>query len=350
MAIFLYPILNLVIFVHFVCEEVSGVEYLRSDYSVRCKTQDWWQYGAYCFCWVAVYTIGFPVGLVLFMKRNERKIRDNYDDLLHPLNKELGFLWNDYRQEYYWWEVVELIRKLVLSSCLMVMEKGDPWQVAVAALFSMLSHLAYTHCRPMRDPDAHKLQHLSLFFTTLNYFIGLLLKVEAIQGTAIAGYLMVALNLVILLAVCAAMLLGGKKMERSVQRHDDEKDQIRLSALTRSMKLSEELAGGAESRSGGTNCNAWRSIIGKTPAAQPVNGRKKDAASVEHAQEDDVKTRTTRGWSTFANSLQGGPSSGVSEPPEITNPMLKATMKPKHQRNDKAMATAAGAEEPTQVL
>ena len=49
---------------------------------------------------------------------------------------------------------------------------GNPWQVAGAALFSMVSHLVYTAAHPIRDHRAHVLQHVSLGLTTLNYFIG----------------------------------------------------------------------------------------------------------------------------------------------------------------------------------
>ena len=64
--------------------------------------------------------------------------------------------------------VIELIRKLVLSSCLMLMSRENPWQVASAAIISMASHLLYTHCRPMLQPEAQVLQHVALGVMTLN--------------------------------------------------------------------------------------------------------------------------------------------------------------------------------------
>ena len=64
--------------------------------------------------------------------------------------------------------MIELIRKLVLSSCLMLMSRENPWQVASAAIISMASHLLYTHCRPMLQPEAQVLQHVALGVMTLN--------------------------------------------------------------------------------------------------------------------------------------------------------------------------------------
>jgi hypothetical protein len=222
-GVFLYPVLNLNVFQIFVCQTVSENSYLRSDYSVECLTAQWRGYAAYCSLWILTYTIGFPVGLWVFLHRNHETIIEHYDDLLSPFYKEVGFLWNDYRAEFYWWECTELVRKLVLSSCLLLMSQGSPWQVAGAALFSMWSHLLFTHCRPMKDPRAHALQHIGLGLTTLNYFVGLMLKVQAIKGSTLAGPLMILLNLTMVVAVTVAVLYRGTKMELSVARRDEKK-------------------------------------------------------------------------------------------------------------------------------
>ena len=101
-CIFLYPILNLRIFQTFVCVGVSDLFYLRADYSLECFTAKWKMHAAYCAVWIAVYTVGFPVGLFYFLHHNRKLIKENYQDVLHPVYKEVGFLWNDYREEYYW--------------------------------------------------------------------------------------------------------------------------------------------------------------------------------------------------------------------------------------------------------
>jgi hypothetical protein len=163
--IFLYPLLNLRIFQAFVCEEVSGVSYLRCDFSVRCHTDEWYAAAVYCGVLMGVYTLGFPVVLYMYLRRNEAQITHAGETMtaeeqqLQPFYREAGFLYNDYRHEvgkrhanctvthsdcttthslppadyrlqFYWWEVVELVRKLMLSSILLLMERGNPWQVS----------------------------------------------------------------------------------------------------------------------------------------------------------------------------------------------------------------------------
>jgi hypothetical protein len=144
--------------------------------------------------------------------------------------------------------VVELVRKLVLSSVLLLFDQGSPWQIAGAALFSVASHLLYTNCRPMKDPRAHVLHHIGLGLTTLNCesrhhnacpsdfvcpdFIGLMLKVEAIKDSAFAGPLLILVNLSMALALICAVLYGGAKMEASVARDDSTKKLAKELELT----------------------------------------------------------------------------------------------------------------------
>jgi hypothetical protein len=150
---------------------------------------------------------------------------------------------NDYQPEHYYWEVVELIRKLVLSSCLMLMSRENPWQVASATIISMTSHLLYTHCRPMLQPQTQILQHVALGVTTLNCkpplasssirtthtisrsdLLGLMLKVQAIENSGAVGPLMIILNLGMVIGLVAIGASRLHKMKHEVSR-EDEKDE-----------------------------------------------------------------------------------------------------------------------------
>lgn len=165
----------------FVCAEVSGKSYLRCDYSLECYTGVWKAYAAYCCLWIIVYTVGFPVWMWMFLHRNQEQIKEHYSDQLHPLYKVLTYAYlhianysayrclfrtsgssgmyvsrfinlfflltfriiiggniaQDYCPDYYWWECVELVRKLVLSSCLLLFDQSNPWQGA---------YLVYSNC------------------------------------------------------------------------------------------------------------------------------------------------------------------------------------------------------------
>jgi hypothetical protein len=77
--------------------------------------------------------------------------------------------------------------------------------------------------RPYHAPATAPGSQPRLGLTSLNYFIALMLKVEAINSGGFAGPLLILLNLTMVLALVASVLFGAVKMEASVARGDEKK-------------------------------------------------------------------------------------------------------------------------------
>lgn len=83
------------------------------------------------------------------------------------------------------WEVVELVRKLALTSLVLFFSAGSPFQICFALMLSAYAHVAHALYRPFADKSAYYLQHGSLAVTTLVYTAGLLFKVDGFgRGSA----------------------------------------------------------------------------------------------------------------------------------------------------------------------
>ena len=101
-----------------------------------------------------------------------------------------GFLYETYGVHAYLWEVCELLRKLWLSSLVVLMDEGSPLQVAGAVVVSGWAHVAHGVWKPWKGAGVngdgkltYRLQHLSLFVTAFVFLMGLLFKVDGVgQG------------------------------------------------------------------------------------------------------------------------------------------------------------------------
>jgi hypothetical protein len=60
---------------------------------VQCDTPEWRGYAAYCCIWIIAYTIGFPLGLWIFLEKHKKHIQQHHTDVLDPFYMEAGFLW-----------------------------------------------------------------------------------------------------------------------------------------------------------------------------------------------------------------------------------------------------------------
>ena len=75
----------------------------------------------------------------------------------------------DYESRYFFWEVVELLRKAAFTIVIVVFA-GTPTQMILAVLLGVASIAAYGHFQPFReqsDDNLMALSNLQLFFALL---------------------------------------------------------------------------------------------------------------------------------------------------------------------------------------
>ena len=86
--------------------------------------------------WFAIllYPIGliFIIGAALFVARHD--IRAGAGT---PFSRAIRFLYAEYCPSYFWWEIMEMFRRLVLVGILVLVDRGSVTQIVVAAVFSV---------------------------------------------------------------------------------------------------------------------------------------------------------------------------------------------------------------------
>jgi hypothetical protein len=91
----------------------------------------------------------------------------------------VGFLFEAYRVQTFYWEVVELLRKFLLTGVMSMVSPGSAAQVVMGLLVAFGAVVAYARLSPYAEPGVNRLgllAQLNLFFFLL---VALLLKVKA---------------------------------------------------------------------------------------------------------------------------------------------------------------------------
>jgi hypothetical protein len=201
--LFAYPVVSVKVVETFACHEVSGVRYLRADYSTRCDSTEWSAYAVYSGLWIVCYVVAFPVFVLwkLCSYREAQKLKEKTDLV------DLHFLLSDYKSTspVLLWEGVEMIRKLLLSVMGAFWSSKSTICIASALLVSSIFLAAHLHLSPYKSPALNRMQSLALMVLTLLYFIGLLLKTESVEASdqEALGVLMVLLAASIFLSAIA---------------------------------------------------------------------------------------------------------------------------------------------------
>jgi hypothetical protein len=261
--LFAYPLVCPPVISTFVCRTVDGTSYLVADYTLQCYTPAWNLAVAWCSLWVVAYVAGLPVAVVLAVQRHIPAlafVSDGYRE--HPLTQ--------------YWEVLEMGRKLLLSSAILLFEKGTSMQIAVATVLSVIFLILHALYEPFENPADNRLQTLALVSLFGTYFVGLLIKVQPSAGQS--GEFAALLTGLSLVVIVGAVLNTGAHAAKQT-----------TGLLARQMKRSDGEQGVEMDSVGGAACAAAATI--SNPAyeegeAETAEALKAELASVkrEHAK------------------------------------------------------------------
>jgi hypothetical protein len=118
--------------------------------------------------------------------------------------RRLGFIFEAYRVKVWWWESVEMGRKLIMTSLLTFIYPDHPAQLCVGALmtfFFLVVNMLYT---PFVTSGLNSLQNKSLIAHFLTLFIGIMITLTADdveisqEGQILLEVFLVSLNLTVL--------------------------------------------------------------------------------------------------------------------------------------------------------
>ena len=201
-----------------ICSNTDSCQYfLRTDFTVRCFTD---KYNRYM---IAVYlllllVIAVPVIVLrLLWKYYHKKIYDQVEAQNYKgreISIGLSFLYENYARQCWFWEIIELIRKVWVTSILFLMGANTRSYLGAAAITSGIYTILVACYKPIRDTFEHWLQLVALIanFVTLN--VGMLLKIPTEKAssssfgerdTTFVSVILVAVNVTVI------AVMAGKK-------------------------------------------------------------------------------------------------------------------------------------------
>lgn len=130
----MYPGLTNKIFEGFMCRNLGDTWVLHTDYTFECYTSNWYLLASICGVLAILWPIGLPAFLYHRLRKDQTLIHEEDVDTL----KFWDFAIGDYDVNHWYWECVELSRKMILSGMLGLLGRGSIKQVAVGVVVSFL--------------------------------------------------------------------------------------------------------------------------------------------------------------------------------------------------------------------
>ena len=95
-------------------EPIEGLRYLQADYRITCD-EDWVPYAGMAGVAFAVYSLGIPIMYVSILCAYSAALHDKEHPDHQMVNARFSFIFRQYEPESWYWEIVMLIQKLLLT-------------------------------------------------------------------------------------------------------------------------------------------------------------------------------------------------------------------------------------------
>eukprot|EP01112_Ceratiomyxa_fruticulosa_P018928 TRINITY_DN6123_c0_g1_i3.p1 TRINITY_DN6123_c0_g1~~TRINITY_DN6123_c0_g1_i3.p1 ORF type:complete len:898 (-),score=136.84 TRINITY_DN6123_c0_g1_i3:76-2769(-) len=163
--ILLYPGVSTKILALFNCKSINGTSYLEQDYTILCHSSRWYSYLVGTIIMIVFWLVGVPLIFFITLTHNKAKLRRQ------TILLRFGFLYLYYKDRFYYWEIVELLRRLFLTAIIVLIDRGSQTQFVVSLLVSFVACLAQVILLPFEDKNDNWIQLTSLLgiYFTLYY-------------------------------------------------------------------------------------------------------------------------------------------------------------------------------------
>jgi hypothetical protein len=217
----LYPSTSSVLFQTFNCREIDQHRMLAGDLSIDCSTSAHERAESIAWVMILLFSIGLPVMYQALLYPHRHRLASS---ISHEASsaagapasfRALSFLYADYKPRFYWWEAVEIVRKLLLTGALVQFQKGSLIQIVTAMVIIVVHMLMLANFKPYKNAK-HGAIALCVYSVLLAIFFGaLLLSAKAalpdshvlqkgISTGTVALFLIVSVLAVVAIAIASA--------------------------------------------------------------------------------------------------------------------------------------------------
>uniref|UniRef100_K3W6S3 TRP C-terminal domain-containing protein n=1 Tax=Globisporangium ultimum (strain ATCC 200006 / CBS 805.95 / DAOM BR144) TaxID=431595 RepID=K3W6S3_GLOUD len=256
-ALFLYPTVSKTILMIFNCQEIGDTRYLVVDRRIVCYNSTWAIFGVIAMAGVVVWVVGIPFffwvlirlaqdrgvaeRLRLLRKPQCRKLRnkwlkevlqqhaedgvcvpdmDNIDVQDEELAKymkrknlkdstveaRLGFIYADYSQAYWWFEVVDLSRKLFLSGVIVFVQNGSVEQVLLALSVCLVTMWFLLYFQPYGEYSDNLIASVTQLQLFLTLWLGVMIRLNDMNEESLINKSLLS---ILLVGTCIAVTFFG---------------------------------------------------------------------------------------------------------------------------------------------
>ena len=167
------------VFQMFDCEDLDdGNNYLRADYSIHCDGSRHRALMVYAGFMFFLYPLGIPAFFAYLLLQNRHVLLDK-TGRKHALNvRSISDLWEPYKPSRFYYEVIECVRRIVLTGIILVVDDDSATQIAVSLILAFAFTVLSEGLAPYESQTDAWVSRLGHAVVVSSMYYALLLKVH----------------------------------------------------------------------------------------------------------------------------------------------------------------------------
>jgi hypothetical protein len=192
LVLILYPGLATRIFTVFRCQHVPGVEdqLLEADMSVQCYGEQHNLFATISLIFLVLYIFGVPLAIFIVLWRSRKSLHDEDSQHHEIAESRLGALYLQYEPKYWWFELVVILQKMVMTGAMCVVAQGSPLQLAVATIVMLFYMLLVLKMAPFEEDSEDWSSFVGCFALCMTTLGGLCLIMDDPLNPSFDSYVM----------------------------------------------------------------------------------------------------------------------------------------------------------------
>ena len=213
----LYPSVTRKALKTFDCVELLGERYLRSDPAIRCSGDEYLHMAIIAGVGAVLGCVVAPLMVIWHTSRKHSSFE-------RMTRSRVALLTYSYQDKYHYWEAIDLTRKLMLTSVVLLVGTDTILQVWFAAATGLIFLVLYLGLSPYRDQASGRIQLAALVQLEFTYVTAALFfdrQPKAMQGEALIAVNCLVVTVLLVTGLRSIGMMGIEIRELQLTFVDD---------------------------------------------------------------------------------------------------------------------------------
>ena len=138
-TVLVYSSVSSVVFQMFACDRLdTGKSYLRADYTIDCDSRKHRALQIYAGVMIILYPVGIPSLYAHLLFSNSHVLRDEKGREVSRVVMSFSNLWKPYKPQWFFYEVIECSRRVLLTGAVVFIYPNTASQIAVTFVIAVV--------------------------------------------------------------------------------------------------------------------------------------------------------------------------------------------------------------------